>query len=290
MNLYKVDNAVIMAAGLSSRFAPLSYEYPKAFLEVKGEILIERQIKQLKEAGIYDITIVVGYKKELFDYLIEKFQVKIIENPEYNKKNNNSTLYAVRDILSNTYICSADNYFTEKVFERTVEHSYYSSVFEEGETDEWCIKTDEVGLIKGTSIGGSDCWVMLGHVFFSEEFSKRFVEILEEIYDLPETADLLWEDIYMDNIDQLKMYIRKYPKDIIFEFDALDDLRGFDEKYVNSTGSQILEDICEKLNCKEREITCIKPVSKIEETIGFTLSVKGKTYNYDYKSKQLSEQ
>jgi len=27
---YKVKNAVIMAAGLSSRFAPLSYEKPKA--------------------------------------------------------------------------------------------------------------------------------------------------------------------------------------------------------------------------------------------------------------------
>lgn len=290
MKSYEVNNAVIMAAGLSSRFAPLSYEYPKALLEVKGEILIERQIKQLKEAGINDITIVVGYKKELFDYLIGKFQIKIVENFEYNKKNNNSTLYAVRDILKNTYICCADNYFTENVFELTVDRSYYSSVFEEGRTDEWCIKTDEEGLIKGTSIGGNDCWVMLGHVFFSEEFSSKFVEILESIYHLEETADLLWESIYMDNIDQLKMYIRKYPKDIIFEFDALDDLRVFDEKYVDSTGSKILEDICEKLNCKESEITDIKPVSKIKETIGFTFSVKEKTYSYDYRSKQLNEQ
>ena len=49
---YIVDNAVIMAAGVSSRFAPLSYEKPKALVEVNGEILIERQIHQLKEAGI----------------------------------------------------------------------------------------------------------------------------------------------------------------------------------------------------------------------------------------------
>ena len=39
---YKVDNAIIMAAGTASRFAPLSYEKPKALIEVKGEILIER--------------------------------------------------------------------------------------------------------------------------------------------------------------------------------------------------------------------------------------------------------
>ncbi len=47
---YRVDNAVIMAAGTASRFAPLSYERPKALIEVRGEILIERQIRQLQEA------------------------------------------------------------------------------------------------------------------------------------------------------------------------------------------------------------------------------------------------
>ena len=48
----KVDNAIIMAAGTSSRFAPLSFERPKALIEVRGEILIERQIRQLRKDGI----------------------------------------------------------------------------------------------------------------------------------------------------------------------------------------------------------------------------------------------
>ena len=41
----KVDNAIILAAGTASRFAPLSYETPKGLIEVKGEVLIERQFK-----------------------------------------------------------------------------------------------------------------------------------------------------------------------------------------------------------------------------------------------------
>lgn len=61
---YKVDNAVIMAAGTSSRFAPLSYERPKALIEVKGEVLIERQIRQLYEAGVPEVIVVTGYKHE----------------------------------------------------------------------------------------------------------------------------------------------------------------------------------------------------------------------------------
>ena len=65
---YLVDNAIIMAAGISSRFAPISYERPKALIKVKNEILIERQILQLKEAGIPQIIVVTGYKKEQFSY------------------------------------------------------------------------------------------------------------------------------------------------------------------------------------------------------------------------------
>ena len=76
-----------MAAGTSSRFAPLSYEKPKGLLKVKGEILIERQIRQLQEAGITDIIVVVGYMAEQFDYLKDKYGVKLALNEDYNRYN-----------------------------------------------------------------------------------------------------------------------------------------------------------------------------------------------------------
>ena len=88
---YKVDNAVILAAGLSSRFAPISYEKPKGLLRVRGEVLIERQIKQLHDAGIDDITVVVGYKKEYFFYLESKFGVSIVVNDDYASRNNHAS-------------------------------------------------------------------------------------------------------------------------------------------------------------------------------------------------------
>ena len=49
-------NAIILAAGMSARFAPLSFERPKGLLRVKGEVLVERQIRQLQKAGVSDIT------------------------------------------------------------------------------------------------------------------------------------------------------------------------------------------------------------------------------------------
>ena len=106
-------NAIIMAAGTSSRFVPLSYETPKGLLKVRGEVLVERQICQLLEAGISDITIVVGYKAESFCYLVDKFGVRLVENEDYMRYNNTSSLIRVLDRLEDTYICSSDNYFTK---------------------------------------------------------------------------------------------------------------------------------------------------------------------------------
>ena len=284
---YKVDNAIIMAAGMSSRFAPISYEIPKALLKVKGEILIERQIRQLKEAGIKDITVVVGYKKEKFTYLTDKFSVDIVENPEYNIKNNNSTLYHVRKKLRNTYICSGDNYFAENVFKSYVDKPFYSAVFKKGKTEEWCITTDGTGLISGIKVGGENSWVMLGHVFFDKDFSTKFVDILEKVYHRPETAPLLWESIYMDNIKELSLYIKKYPDHIIFEFDTLEELREFDNNYYNYSDSKILNNILKELGSNECDIINICPINNKGQTIGFKFTSKGKRYKYFYKTNRL---
>ena len=69
---HKVDGALILACGMGVRIAPYTYDTPKSFITIKGEKMIERQIEQLKTVGINDITIMVGYLKEKFDYLIDK--------------------------------------------------------------------------------------------------------------------------------------------------------------------------------------------------------------------------
>ena len=109
-------NAVILAAGKSSNFAPFTYEKPKGIFCVKGEILIERQIKQLLEAGVEEIHVVVGYMKEKFFYLEEKYGVHLIVNNTFAEKGNLYSLYVAREYLANTYICCADHYFVDELF------------------------------------------------------------------------------------------------------------------------------------------------------------------------------
>ena len=286
--MYKVDNAIIMAAGTSSRFAPLSYELPKALIRVKGEVLIERQIKQLREAGINDIYVVVGYKKEQFAYLKEKFNVTLIENNEYLTRNNNASIYVVKDILKNSYICSSDNYFETNPFEQFVDDSYYAALFAKGNTKEWCLSVDENDYINDVVVGGNNSWYMLGHTFWSEEFSAKFIEILNKIYNDEETRNCLWEDIYIANLDSLKMKIRRYSNDEIFEFDTLDELRDFDSSYINDTHSEILKYISKELACEEKDLIELKAYKdENNAAAGFTFVCKEQKYKYRYASKQF---
>ena len=280
LDKYKVDNAIIMAAGLSSRFAPLSYEFPKGLLEVKEERIIERQIKQLREAGIEEIIVVVGYMKEKFFYLEEKYNVKILINNDYYKRNNNSTLYVAQRYLKNSYICSSDNYFVDNVFESHVYHSYYAVMFNKGCTDEYCITSDSEGRITKVTVAGEDQWFMIGHAYFSKEFSKKFLDILLAEYNEPGLDQMLWEDIYAKHINKLDMYMRKYEEGTIFEFDTLEDLRKFDAKYINNTDSKILKNICKVLECNESDIKNIDPIKKGLTNTSFLFECKDKRYVY----------
>lgn len=259
---YAVDNAVIMAAGLSSRFAPISYERPKGLLKVRGEVLVERQIRQLHEAGITDIVVVVGYKKEAFYYLEDEFGVKVVINPHFADRNNNESLYLVRELLGNTYVCSSDDYFVENPFERHVWGAYYAAEWSEGDTQEWCLSLGARDRITGVTVGGSHAWYMVGHAYFDRAFSRRFAQILENEHDRPETADKLWEQLYVDHIDELDMRVRRYDPPIIHEFDSLDELRDFDPLFLENVDSEIFDNIVAVLGCDISEIHDVYPLKQ----------------------------
>lgn len=229
-----IDNAVILAAGFASRMAPLSLHTPKGLLKVRGEVLIERQIRQLQEAGIREIVIVTGYKHEQFSYLANTPGVRILFNEEYTHRNNHSSIWTARNFIGNSYICSADNYFTENVFASTAEKPFYAALYAKGSTNEYCLTTDQTGRITNVTIGGSNSWYMLGHVLWDEAFSKRFLTILESEYHWSKTQGKLWETLYIDHLSELTLYLKKYPASAIQEFDTLADLCRFDDSYLSN--------------------------------------------------------
>ena len=282
IKLKKIDNAIILAAGMSSRFVPFNYELPKGILEVKGEVLIERQIRQLHEKGIHEIIIVVGYMKEKFEYLKEKYGVILVETDDYEKKNNHASVYAARKYLKNTIITSSDLYFTKNIFQTYAYDAYYCTVFMPGKTAERGIETDLDDRILKTMYGDKcyDIWVTLGYAYFSKRFSDNFTKIMEKEFDLPETKNKFWADIQDEHLEELFMYAKRVNSDTIYEFDSLEELREFDTKYLYNSGSSIMKKICKLLAVQENSIIGIESLRKIKPSL-FKFRCKGNTYICD---------
>ncbi len=281
LDRYKVDNAIILAAGMSTRFVPISYEFPKGLTVVKGEVLIERQIRQLQEAGVDEVVVVVGHMLEKFLYLKEKFNVKLVVNKEYKVKNTHSSVYAAKEYLKSTYICCSDNYYPNNMFNSHEYQSCYCAQFLKGlSRTERGLIFDKQGLITDTAKPCKDMWTMQGHAFLSREFNDAFVPILEDYYGKPDTKDLYWEGIYAENLDKLPMHIVKCGAEDILEFDSVENLRDFDPDYLEHNDLKVIQNICKILKADPKEIKDIVPIKAGLTNNSFIFTVRGGRYVY----------
>lgn len=228
---YKVTNAIVLAAGFGMRCLPLSRYLPKGLFEVYGEVLIERQIKQLKEAGVEKIIVVVGYLKEKFEYLVDQYGVVLVENQDYFRYNNMSSMYVAKEYFENSYICCSDLYFKDNPYRKYVYDSYYACKYSEEYADEDCVVNAENDYIKKVVHGGANAWYLIGEAYFSKSFSRKFVELMEEEYEAKEAKKIIWDSFYSMHIDQLPMMYVKCSDEQIWEFDTIDDIKCFDNNF-----------------------------------------------------------
>ena len=282
-------NAIIMAAGTASRFVPLSEEIPKGLLSVRGEILIERQIKQLRAAGVEVITVVLGYKAEMFHYLADKFGVKLVYNEDYARYNNTSSMIRVVDCLADTFICCSDHYFTDNVFLEKPLDSYYAALYAPGKTDEYCLRLNEDDWIDDVQVGGKDAWYMAGQVFFNRSFSEAFRKIFIQEYRKEETRHGYWEDVYIRHLAELPMKARKYRAGVIHEFDSIDELRLFDCSYIHDTRSSIVKKICSALSCKEEEVHSFRRIKHDGDYLLLSFRKSEDQYVYDGRDSSIKK-
>ncbi len=306
----RVDGALLIAAGFGSRFVPLTFETPKGLLEVFGERMIERQIRQLQEAGIRDITIAVGYLKEKFEYLIDKYGVKLIYNPEYSCKNTLATIYRCRKALEgrNMYVLASDNWMRRNMYHAYEAGAWYSAAFQKGDTKEWCLSFNKKGKITDVAVGGRDRWVMYGPAYFSREFTARFLPVLEAYYKTPGTEQLYWEQVYVDMIkgearrrlesedrrlfeeaeaasgcracewEAIEMYANRQPEDQVYEFENLEELRRFDPKYRDHSDNAAMKLVAEVFHVPESQITGIRCLKAGMTNKSFLFCVNGSRY------------
>lgn len=277
----RVKNAVILAAGGDDISAKSVYNMPKGLFMKNGETLIERQIRQLKEAGIDDITIVIGYKQELYFFLVDKCGVNIEINPDL-KKNNIYSLYIAKDFIKSTYILNCDNYFEENPFSQYEYNSFHATVYKENAHNELVVKKNQSGRILSVSSCSKSGECIYGHAYLSPELSHRLFQYMEEEIDDFRVSALFWEEFISLHADDLDMYVREYPADFLFEFDSIQEIQNIEGLFLGNVSGWINEKICSVLSCTENEISDINVLQKGLSNILFTFVVRGERYIFRY--------
>lgn len=190
-------NAIILAAGLGSRFKDITKNNHKALLPIGDVPNIERTIMYLNEAGISDINIVTGHMHQLFDYLKEKYNVKLLHNDKYNVYNNIYSFKLALGHLCDSFIIDADVVLFKNIFYKKVNQSFYYTIQrEKSDLCEWC-PTLENGKIVKMEITNDFLPSMLGISYWTNNDTKIIKEHFNE-YD--NTESLLNPKLYWDNI------------------------------------------------------------------------------------------
>ncbi|MCL1879619.1 MAG: phosphotransferase [Actinomycetia bacterium] len=278
---HRAKNAVILAAGGSETDPKLVYLQPKGLFKMNGVPLIERLISQLKEAGIDQIYVVVGYKKEMFFYLEESFGISLLIN-EMPRSGSVFSMLAALPVLDRTYILNCDNYYEENPFEPYVYTSYAATTDKDDTAHELGVTKNLSGRITALGTGSGPREVLYGHYYFNRGFSDTLKRLLVQKINDFRVDTLFWQEFYAQNIEDLDLCARKYRPGLIYEFDTIQELQAIDDIFIENVSASLIDIICEQLGCEKADIQNIVISKKGLSNILFTFDVFGKPYILRY--------
>ena len=265
--------AVILAAGAGMRMIPLNKEVSKGLLEVNGEVLIERLIRQLQEVGIRKIYVVVGFMKEKYEYLMDAYGVELIVNPEYALKNNLHSLYLAREHLTNAYVIPCDSRCSHNPFSREELYSWYmvTDRFDHDSSVRVSHKGELMAVPKGT--GGNS---MIGICYLTQPDSDTVCTRLEAMNAEPRYDDVFWEETLRDK-GRMIVPARLMDAGEAVSIKTFEQLRELDSQS-DHLKSEAIRTICDALHADMEEITQVTVLKKGMTNRSFLFSCKGKRY------------
>ena len=223
-----------MAAGKGERLRPITLTTPKPLVTVNGKRMIDTVIDSLHRNGIFEIYIVVGYMKEQFNQLTDKYsEITIIDNPYYETCNNISSLYMAREHLEDAIILDGDQIiYNDEILSAEFELSGYNAVWTDEHTDEWLMSAQN-GIVTGCSrTGGSHGWQLYSISRWNAEDGKKLKKHLEIEFEQKKNRQIYWDDVPMFCYPQeYQLGIREMHRNDIVEIDGIDELIKLDGSY-----------------------------------------------------------
>lgn len=236
LDKYKIEKAIIWAAGWGSRLMPITENTPKPLVKVKGVSLIETIIKGLKRSGIEDITIVLGKQAEKFDSIIKKHDLKSVINPKWERHNNVSSYFAAIDKMNKqTYLIDGDLLVSSDFkFRRHAINSFAYSSFKEDSDDIIFIKKGK--FINHFSMPKARNENVTGEqykgIFY---FNKMDIETISNNIKAEYNFSIEYESRYWFDFiyygDEVKVETKLVNYEDVYEVDYIKDLVHVDPSY-----------------------------------------------------------
>lgn len=211
--------AIILAAGRGTRLLPMTLVKPKPLLEIHGKTILENAIDILREGGVDDITVVTGYKHELFDPLQKKLGFKKVISTDFASKNSSASLKLVKDEITNgTIIMNGDLYIKKSFFEyiKPNECQFLSQEINNVMVWEYIVD-EEKKLIKIIKDATSGRYGETGIAYFAGKYVDTIKEELDNCTD-----DEYWEYAVFRALNRIDFYISE-AEDIVTEVDSFKD-------------------------------------------------------------------
>lgn len=212
--------AIILAAGKGSRLSPMTLLKPKPLLKINGKTMLENMIKCLKNGGIKDITVVTGYKNEMFNSYKKKFGFKKVISKNFSTTNSANSLKLVIDnIDSDTLIMNGDLYIKNDFIRyiRKNVSQFIAQHLEKTNHPTWQYIVDDNNKlidIDENSMGGL-CETGIAYIM------KKDLKIIKQ--ELKKLSDkVYWEYAIQKSLKKLDFYITEV-KDLIYEIDSFSD-------------------------------------------------------------------
>lgn len=266
-------NAIILAAGFGMRMVPINMETTKGLLEVNGEPLIERIIKQLHEVGITSIYVVVGFMKEQYEYLIDEFGVELVVNDEYAEKNNLHSMALVCNQISNTYIVPCDIWADNNPFRKYELYSWYmvSDLIDDDSSVRVNRKMELVSVSEGEA-GNA----MIGICYLDQDKAQIVRDRISVLDSNKRYDGSFWEEALYEK-DRMILQARIAHSYDVVEINTYEQLRELDGGS-NQLKSDALDIISEALSVGSDEIVDINILKKGMTNRSFLFKVRGCEY------------
>ena len=234
--------AIILAAGMGKRLKELTHDNTKCMVQVCGETLIERMLRQQDRLNLERIVIVVGYQgRRLIDFVSSldiKTPIEFIENPIYDKTNNIYSLSLAKERLleDDTLLFESDIIFEDSVLDALVQDPRPTLALVdkyEPWMDGTCVRLsgdDEIiEFIPGKKfnhLDSGDCYKTVNIYKFSRDFSRNAYVPFLEAYQKALGENEYYEQVLMviAMLNNSELRAKRLDGEKWYEIDDIQDL------------------------------------------------------------------